>query len=105
MNHVNAVTSYFNFNTKANMLIRQKQLENGVTRDRVKKLKHDVPTSWNSSLGDILSYITNEKKISCVVSELDIDPEQVPALSTGELDELEELIHVAREVQRVASQL
>lgn len=41
------------------MLFRQKLLENGLTLDRVKKLKHDVPTRLHLRFSSILSYIKN----------------------------------------------
>ena len=55
MDKINSVTSYFNQNKKANMLFRKMQLKRGVTPDRLKTLKHDIPTRWHSRLAALSS--------------------------------------------------
>ena len=51
MDVVNNVTKYFNYHGKAAALLKEKQMESGVKNDRIHRLKHDIPTRWNSRLG------------------------------------------------------
>ena len=55
MHRVKDVTKYFKYHTKASVLLLQKQSEGGVTNDRLKRLKHEIPTRWHSRLGAMLS--------------------------------------------------
>lgn len=105
MTHINKVTSYFNFHTKANLLFLEKQRKAGVTDDRLHRLKHDVATRWHSRLGAMVTYLTELDHISAVTEELSIDADAVPSLTVNEQNTLAEFIKVLAEVRRVARQL
>ena len=105
LDHVNKVTTYFNFHSKANVLLKQKQVDSGVTNDRIKRLKHDISTRWHSRLVAMLNYIAEYENICEVAEEQGISQEDVPPLSETERDTLAEVIYVLAEVRRVARQL
>lgn len=71
--HVNKVTTYCNHHQKAAQLLAQKQAEEGVTRDRLQRLKHDIPTRWHSRLATMSVYLCRLHKISAVAEDLHID--------------------------------
>lgn len=105
LNHVNKVTKYFNYHSKAAILLKQKQIDSGVTNDRLHRLKHDIPTRWHSRLGAMLTYITEYDNILKVVTELNISESEVPLLNQAERDTFAEIITVLAEFRRVARQL
>lgn len=61
--------------------MQEKQVERGLTQDRIHRLKNDVPTRWRSRLGAMSTYITELDNISAVVSELSISRDDVPSIS------------------------
>lgn len=54
---VNSKTTYFNTNTKSAHILIKKQLQNGVTSDRVQYLKLETPIRWPSHLSTKQSYL------------------------------------------------
>ena len=106
MNHVNKITSYLNYHSRANVMLleRQKQSD-GITNDRLQRLNHDVPTRWHSRLGAMLKYLSQLDNIAKVADELNIPPSEVPRLSNEERTTLSDFIKVLAEVRRVARQL
>lgn len=105
MDVVNNVTKYFNYHGKAYSLLKEKQMDSGVTPDRIRRLKHDIPTRWHSRLGAMLNYITEFDNICKVAEELDISSDDLPSMNREELNVLADVIHVLAEVRRVARQL
>lgn len=67
MDHINTVSSNFNYHPKANMLLKEKQLDAGVTQNRLQRLKRDVRTRWHSRLGAVNNYLSQIANISAVV--------------------------------------
>lgn len=105
MDHVNRVTTYFNQHKKATILLLEKEAGIGITQDRLRRLKHDIPTRWHSRLGAMLNYLTQIHSISAVKEELKISDSDVPPLTTEKQNTLAEMITVLAEVRRVARQL
>ena len=105
MDHVNRVTSYFNYHPKAVQLLKRKQRESGVGQDRTHYLKHDVPTRWHSRLSAMMTHICELDNITSVLDELGVTHETVPRMSKEQENTLAELINVLAEVRRVARQL
>lgn len=105
MDHVNKVTSYFNYHAKSNVLFIEKQRAAGVTNDRLHRLKHNIPTRWHSRLGAMLTYLTDFDHVSAVKEEMEIDDDALPTLTPDELVILAEFVKVLAEVRRVARQL
>lgn len=105
LDHVNKVTTYFNHHQKAAQLLAQKQGEEGITKDRVHRLKHDIPTRWHSRLAAMSVYLCRIHNISEVAEELEISSEHLPTLSEDQQDVLAEFITVLAEVRRVAREL
>lgn len=105
MNHINKVTSFFNYHTKANILFLQKQKRSGVTNDRFHYLRHDIPTRWHSRLGAMVIYLTDIDHIEAVREEMKIESTSLPTLNIEEQNTLAEFIKVLREFRRVARQL
>lgn len=105
MEHVNKVTTYFNQHKKATILLMEKEASTGITQDRLRRLKHDIPTRWHSRLGAMLNYLTQIHSISAVKEELEIPDSDVPPLTTEKQNTLAEIITVLAEVRRVARQL
>lgn len=81
MDTVNSVTSFFNQNQKADMLLRKNQADRGITQDRMQTLKHDIPTRWHSRLGAMVTYLSRYNDIVAVADELNIANSRIPRLS------------------------
>ena len=105
LDHVNKVTTYFSHHEKAAQLLAMKQLEDGVTPDRLQRLKYDIPTRWHSRLAVMSAYLSRLENSTAVNEELSIDPSQLPSLSAEQQDILAEFITVLAGVRRVARQL
>ena len=105
LDHVNKVTSYFNHHQKAVQLSAQKQVEEGVTRYSLQRLKHDIPKRWHSRLAAISTYSCLLHTIYAVAQELNIDNDDLSTRAEDQPDVLAEFITVLAEVRRVARQL
>lgn len=105
LDHINKVTSYFNFHTKAKFLPSEKQMYDGVTSDRTKRLKHDIPTRWHSIVRTILTYLSWYHNIVDVTEDLPISENDVLSMTAWDRDTLAERITVLVEVRSVTKQL
>ena len=102
---MNGVTSYPMQNQKPNMHLREKQLQKGVTPDRVQTLKHDISTRWHSRLRALSTFLSLYDDIRSFAEELKVPSSRLPKLSVDELETVAEFIIVLQEVRRVASKL
>lgn len=78
------------------------QLNEGITKNRVQKLKHDIQTRWQSRLTEMEMYFSRVNAIASVCKELNIQTLAVLHLWTDRLCTPAEYIKVMIEVQRVA---
>ena len=105
MEKINSVTSYFNQNQKATMLYRKMQLKRGLMPDRLKTLKHDIPTRWHSHLASLSSYLGCYDEIIAAADQLGVPSSRIPRLSSEERNTIAEFITVMNEVRLFARQL
>lgn len=80
MTLVNKLTSYFNQNPKAAQLLLINKFSDGLTADRLQRLKHEIPTRWNSRLSEMMKYLTHKENISNVAKKLLIVAEELTQL-------------------------
>ena len=59
----------------------QKQVEEGVTRDRLQRLIQDIPTRWHSRLAAMSIYLCRLQNNSAVAQEVKIDSDDLSTLS------------------------
>lgn len=102
---VNQVTTYFRYHSKAEHCLNRVQLDNGVTSDRIQRLKHDIHTRWHSRLAAMKTHMGRLDDIVTVVGELEIPHSQVPIFSEEQQNTMAEFIVILDEVRRVSRQL
>lgn len=105
LDQVNDVATYFSQHQEASQLLAEEQFGNGLTQDRIQRLKHDIPTRWHSRLAAMLVYLTQSKAVASIAQKLDIPPSVLPPFSGDEEDLLAEFVTVLAEVRRVAREL
>lgn len=105
VDHINNFKSYFNYHPKAEMLLQEKQLDAGVTQDRLQRSKRDVPTRWHSRLGPMTNVLLQIANISVIVGDHSIPFPDLRILSEERVNCLVAIVSVLKEVSRVACQL
>ena len=105
MDVVNQVTSYFRHHTKMEQRLIELQLSEGVTRDRIERLKHDIQTRWHSRLSAMSSHMSRLNNIAAVANEFDVSSDDLPLFTQDQQDTMAEFITILSEVRRVARQL
>lgn len=105
MNQVNKVTMYFNQNKKANILLFGKETKIEVTHDRLRCLKHDFSTRWNSQLGAMLNHVKKIDNIAEETVELGVSGNKLHHFSTEQKDGVIKKITLLSQVLQVARQL
>ena len=84
LQYVNYVTTYFNQHPAACQLLVRKQLQRGISADRVTYLHHDFQTRWYSKLNSFSHYMSLADDIDSVAKEM-----QIPDISLVTLNQAE----------------
>lgn len=87
------------------MRLRELQEDEGVTSERIKRLRREIPTRWHSRIGAMLTHLSQLKNIEKIATEFSIPSSYVPILTPEQQNTLAQIIYFLVEVRRVAREL